>query len=71
MKEEERFSGIKDVVEWLFRGRRTSNVSPATELEPPAEQGLLNKTVTPVSEGLPKILTGREKRRLRMVLYDF
>lgn len=61
----ERFS-IWAIKDWLLRGRRISNVSPTTELEPPAvEPDLLNEANTPISVGP----NGREKRRLRMDLY--
>ncbi len=83
MKEKERFSGIKRLTGWLFRERRTSNVSPATELETPrTSQSLLDairqfserqeahpKVPTEVPSLVPKNLTGKEKRNLRILLY--
>ena len=63
----ERFSGIKALKDWLFRGRRITDVLPAAELElPKGEQSLLNDTNTTVLESPD----GKEKRRLRKASYD-
>ncbi|KKU02615.1 MAG: hypothetical protein UX99_C0007G0029 [Candidatus Amesbacteria bacterium GW2011_GWB1_47_26] len=60
----ERFSGISGIRDWLFRRRRTTNVLPAAEFEPPKIEQ---------AEGPSLVLgnlNGREKRRLRIVLYE-